>query len=130
MFISDARVKENVTALDAKWAAAMVDTHNAVRYTMKPAWSPTKNITEHLGFIAQNMEPIHPDITTRTKYKSLDDMLLMDMTKLVPILWSGLQETRRQLAICTADTSKLTDMLKGLEARLVLLEYRATGTKV
>ncbi len=101
-YSSDGRLKENVASIRLDTALAQVLALRPVTYTWKDA---SKGTAPQLGFIAQEVEAVAPQLVTideATKLKAVD------YARVAPLLVGAIQEQEKKIA----DQQKQIDELK------------------
>jgi hypothetical protein len=90
--ISDVRLKENV--IDARNYTEDLMKLRVVKYSFK---KDEETKPTHLGFIAQEVEQVFPNLVETRKTKELEDMKAIKMSVLIPMLVKTIQEQQKQI---------------------------------
>lgn len=135
---SDRRLKKNITEI--KYGLKEVLKLSAVTYN----WKNNEDTKLHLGFIAQDVAEIVPEIVSKSgisdaefeklqkEGKTVTDTYGMQYTSLIPVLVKAIQEQQEIIDAKSIKISKLEEKLKtleNLEARLSQLESNALNNK-
>jgi hypothetical protein len=95
--ISDIRTKENI--IDSKDGLNIISELRPVRFDFKEGWGNNKkNI---LGFIAQEVEKVFPDVVDEWKNKPEDEITYKTLgpSGLIPVLVKAIQELKAEIEI-------------------------------
>ena len=111
---SDARLKTNVTGLG--YGLRTVMALRPVRY----AWKKTPNQTNKIGFIAQELQKVVPEVVFVGT--DADQTLGVNYAELVPVLVNALQEQQAQLDTMRGRAEKAEAAVQSFESRLRALE--------
>jgi hypothetical protein len=90
--ISDERLKENI--VDARDYTEDLMKLRVVKYSFK---EDKKDKPTHLGFIAQEVEEVFPNLVETTQTKELEDMKAIKMSVLIPMLVKIIQEQEKRI---------------------------------
>ncbi len=101
---SDARLKTNIRPVDN--ALSKVLSLNGVYYS----WKTNPNSHE-VGFIAQNVQEVLPEVVKKTK----DGYLTLDYSKMTPLLVEAIKEQQEQIGLNTKKVNEFDTVLFGLE---------------
>ena len=136
---SDRRLKKNINEI--KYGLDEVMKLQAVTYN----WKDTDDKKLQLGFIAQDVEKIVPEIVTKSgisdeeferlekKGEKVTDTYGMQYTGLIPVLVKAIQEQQKVIADKLSRIEQLEEKiqkLSSLEARLSMLENTLNAQKV
>ena len=136
---SDRRLKKNINEI--KYGLDEVMKLQAVTYN----WKDTDDKKLQLGFIAQDVEKIVPEIVTKSgisdeeferlekKGEKVTDTYGMQYTGLIPVLVKAIQEQQKVIADKLSRIEQLEEKiqkLSSLEARLSMLENTLNAPKV
>lgn len=110
---SDAKLKENVKSL--------ADSLNKVLQLQGVTfeWKDKRAPGTQLGFIAQDVEKIVPELVTE-----LDGLKLLNYDGLIPLLTESVKELKAEIDILKDENVTLKNELKSLEERVEELEMR------
>ena len=120
---SDRRAKRNIRSLENSRQYLL--SLKPVRFDFNREVIPVEedHATDKIGFIAQEVEPVLPELV---HYDTLSDLYSMDYVSLIPVLTKGFQEQdsviRRQQAMLEAQAgliAGLAEQLNDLQALLV-----------
>ena len=120
---SDHRAKRNIRSLENSRQYLL--SLKPVRFDFNREVIPVEedHATDKIGFIAQEVEPVLPELV---HYDTLSDLYSMDYVSLIPVLTKGFQEQdsviRRQQALLEAQAgliAGLAEQLNDLQALLV-----------
>jgi hypothetical protein len=90
--ISDLRLKENI--VDARDYTEDLMKLRVVKYSLK---EDKQDKPTHLGFIAQEVEEVFPNLVETTMTEELEDMKAIKMSVLIPMLVKTIQEQQKQI---------------------------------
>jgi hypothetical protein len=111
---SDGRLKTNVTGLS--YGLSTIMALRPVRY----AWKKTPNQTNKIGFIAQELEKVVPEVVSVGT--DANQTLGVNYAELVPVLVKALQEQQAQLDTMRGRAEKAEAAVQSFESRLRALE--------
>jgi len=120
--ISDKRLKKDFENLYFNWNNFM--SLNALTYRFKSQ----KDTKKHIGFIAQEINKIYPELID---YNKKDDRYLMDYSGFGVIAIKAVQELKKEVTKLTLENKKLKQQLakyNTLEARLSALENNTNSS--
>ena len=100
---SDARLKTNVAELDD--ALSTVNKLRPVSYDKKATIESSNYDMHEIGFIAQEVQKILPDLVTEGKDK--DKTLGLNYIELIPVLTKAIQEQQKEIDALKAEVKKL-----------------------
>ncbi|MFC7669408.1 tail fiber domain-containing protein [Hymenobacter humi] len=115
---SDARLKTNITGLGYGMSTVMA--LRPVRY----AWKKTPNQTNKIGFIAQELQKVVPEVVSVGT--DANQTLGVNYAELVPVLVKALQEQQAQLDTMRGRAEKAEAAVQSFESRLRALEAGST----
>jgi hypothetical protein len=90
--ISDVRLKENI--IEARDYTSDLMKLRVVKYSLK---KDHEDKATHLGFIAQEVEEVFPNLIETKKTRELEDMKSIKMSVLIPMLVKTIQEQQKQI---------------------------------
>jgi len=97
---SDARLKTNIVPLDTDAATAKIMALNPCTYQWKSeveTASPNTNTKTHIGFIAQEVEQIMPELVHPIDHPAGPDYKGVNTTDMIPYLVSTIQEQTQRI---------------------------------
>jgi hypothetical protein len=111
---SDRRFKKNITTLNSSLEKVMK--LRGVMYDYKTEEFPDKNFskTHQIGFIAQEVKEIVPELTTESR----DGFLMVDYSKVTPLLVEALKEQQNQIEELKKENAAVNKKLADLEAKI------------
>ena len=113
---SDSRLKTNITP--SKYGLSEILKLNPVNYEMKD-----KPGVERVGFIAQEVKPIIPDVVFGTEGDlEKGETLSIAYSDFAPVLTKAIQEQQAQIEALQGENKTLLNFIEQLEARLKALE--------
>jgi hypothetical protein len=107
---SDERLKTNIQSLDASSSLAAIDALNPVTFN----WiDPSQGSTTQLGFIAQQVQPIFPNLVSTTSPTALtpNGTLGLNYIDLVSPIVSAIQELAKELTSLASTVSAFTQSI-------------------
>ena len=111
---SDEKLKDNITPI--KEGLAKVLELRPVYYT----WKDGKDKDKHIGFIAQEVRNVVPEVVEETD----SGYLAIDYSKLVSVVVQAVKELKERLDIANEQIKRLTDENKALKEKLANLENK------
>ncbi|MCF2491454.1 tail fiber domain-containing protein [Dyadobacter sp. CY347] len=115
---SDARLKRNVQMLDN--GLKIVSKLKPVSYEKKEAINNSEYNKKEIGFIAQEVQKILPQLVTEGK--DADKTLALDYNSLIPVLTRAIQE---QQQLIEAQSTKLQSQARKLDTQSALLDTQS-----
>ncbi|MCF2491469.1 tail fiber domain-containing protein [Dyadobacter sp. CY347] len=101
---SDARLKRNIHAVEN--GLALVSKLNPVSYEKKASIGSKDYEKSEIGFIAQEVQKILPQLVREGK--DADKTLALDYNSLIPVLTKAIQEQQKQIEALTNQNQQLT----------------------
>jgi len=108
--LSDARLKQNITSIPH--ACDLLDQVTGTTYTWKEA--PGRDTRTHIGFIAQDVEKVLPELVRR----SGEDVASVNYQGFIPILVEATKELQTQSSDITSQSDAQAEALQQLRKEL------------
>ena len=116
---SDLRLKQNVRTLSG--ALSSVEKLRGVRYTFLPGKGPEG---EQVGVIAQEIEPVYPELVRTDKVTGLKSV---NYAQLTPVLLEAIKELQAQVRTQAAAQASLYAGLEDMRRQLARLQAATTA---
>lgn len=101
---SDARVKENVVTIERNDALNAINQLRPVSYNFTSEFVKKARVSDRkeLGLIAQEVEPVVPEVVGRASRGGIQDLRTLSYDRLVPYIISSIQALHKEIEVLKA----------------------------
>ena len=127
---SDARLKKNIVANSNGLATVMA--LRPVEYDKKYRLTATNYDRHEIGFIAQEIQKVLPQIVSKTHNIYAEEILAVDYNSLIPVLTKAIQELKAENDALKSNLTKSELKAEATDAKLQLIEkaLKASGIDI